>query len=62
MELSSVLSQGLEIWCVKGMYRLKVVSSEKNLGFNYTWSLGMSLQCLQSMYSSGLLIGGNSAM
>ena len=22
-----------EIWCVKGMYRLKLVSSEKKLGF-----------------------------
>ena len=23
----------MEIWCVKGMYRLKVVSNENNLGF-----------------------------
>ena len=23
----------MEIWCVKGMYRLKLVSSEKNSGF-----------------------------
>ena len=23
----------MEIWCVKGMYRLKLVSTEKNLGF-----------------------------
>ena len=23
----------MEIWCVEGMYRLKLVSSEKNSGF-----------------------------
>ena len=23
----------MEIWCVKGMYRLKLVSTEKNFGF-----------------------------
>ena len=34
VELGSVLESELRLkWCVKGMYRLKVVSNENNLGF-----------------------------
>ena len=36
----------MEIWCVNSMYRLKLISSEKNSGFNSLTTIGYLLDVL----------------